>query len=859
MMHCHMKRAALCATAAIAPLLLAGGALAQPRASAGAGSGLIEEIVVTATRQEQSLSTIPVSVTAFSQARMDTQGVKQIDDLVRLTPGVNLNRTGTNIGNISIRGISSGAGAATTGIYIDDTPIQARVIAQRSENAYPTVFDLQRIEVLRGPQGTLFGAGSQGGTIRFITPDPSLTTRSGYGRAEVSKTEKGSAGYEIGYAMGGPLVRDKLGFRASAFYRHAPGYIDRVNGTFTLLSPTGALGPSSIAFNTTGVGCEDCNQSNTTQLRLALAWAVTPQLRITPSINYQRFYSKDYVSSFFPVISDYDKNDFRQPQILSVVDATHNQLSSSEPNEPVLETLALPAIKGEWDFGSVRLTTNTAYYYRRQVSTNNSVFVEGRNYGIRVPRPGDNAIRTVNTQQNNFTQEARLQSTNAEARLTWVAGVFYSDNIQTNMQKTRNNFLGNLTIITANNGSSATNGGAPFGPGVSAFVNYFGVPLIGGELTYLHRIHSNEKQVAGFGQVDFKVTPKLKATAGLRVASSEFSFRAQFVGAVRNLNQPIGRACIPNSNPCQPVAVGQYRPGEGPFAPVYFSGGDTQKETPVTPKFGLSYQADDRNLFYANVAKGYRIGGAQDLQPSACNAELITLGYVDGQGRAQSPPTYDSDTVWSYELGAKNRLGRFTFDSSVYYITWKGVQSVVPLSTCGRNFVDNLTDATSRGFDVSAQAQLFRGLTLGGSVAYNKSTFNQAVILNSRLLYSKDSALPDGGAPWTVILSAQYDFDVGSRAAYVRGDYTYTSALNLSGATDPASVNYDNLVPPRPESNLLNARAGIRISDVDVSVFVNNLLNAAPSLGFTRTRGQPIYTDTSFRPRTVGLTASYRY
>ena len=100
--------------------------------------------------------------------------------------------------NVSIRGISSEAGAGTTGIYIDDTPIQIRGLGFNSDNSLPAIFDLDRVEVLRGPQGTLFGAGSEGGTIRFITPQPSLTEFQTYDRAEVSSTAHGGLSYEVG-------------------------------------------------------------------------------------------------------------------------------------------------------------------------------------------------------------------------------------------------------------------------------------------------------------------------------------------------------------------------------------------------------------------------------------------------------------------------------------------------------------------------------------------------------------------------------------------------------------------------------------------------------------------------------------
>ena len=116
---------------------------------------------------------MPISVTALSQDAMDVRGIKDFLDVARFTPGVNIDNSGTN--NIAIRGIASTGGAGTTGIYLDDTPIQMRALAFNPDEALPQSFDLDRVEVLRGPQGTLFGAGSEGGTVRYITTQPSLT------------------------------------------------------------------------------------------------------------------------------------------------------------------------------------------------------------------------------------------------------------------------------------------------------------------------------------------------------------------------------------------------------------------------------------------------------------------------------------------------------------------------------------------------------------------------------------------------------------------------------------------------------------------------------------------------------------
>ncbi|MBS0389385.1 MAG: TonB-dependent receptor plug domain-containing protein, partial [Proteobacteria bacterium] len=225
---------------AIAAAGSAGLALPQAHAQTASGgqnaSSAIEEITITATRRAEPLSKVAISVSTFGAEQMDERGVKTFDDLVRLSPGLNLtHQSATGANQISIRGISSDAGSGTTGVYIDDTPIQVRNLGFGAGNAFPEMFDIERVEVLRGPQGTLFGSGSEGGTIRFITPEPNLDHASYYARAEVATLANGSPTYEAGFAAGGPIIADHLGFRVSASLRREGGYIDGVDGNYSIV------------------------------------------------------------------------------------------------------------------------------------------------------------------------------------------------------------------------------------------------------------------------------------------------------------------------------------------------------------------------------------------------------------------------------------------------------------------------------------------------------------------------------------------------------------------------------------------------------------------------------------------------
>src|SRR5215469_13177772 len=182
----------------------------------------LEEVVVTATRSASNVNRVAMAVSAVTQKSLEAQGIKDVNDLSRTVPGMTFRKVGgDNNPVITIRGIGgNGAtiGSQTTGVYLDDSALQRRMIngLQTGNGApFPQLFDLDRVEVLRGPQGTLYGGSSEGGTVRFITPTPSLSRYSGQARAEASTTENGAPNYEGAVALGGPIVMDKLGFRAS--------------------------------------------------------------------------------------------------------------------------------------------------------------------------------------------------------------------------------------------------------------------------------------------------------------------------------------------------------------------------------------------------------------------------------------------------------------------------------------------------------------------------------------------------------------------------------------------------------------------------------------------------------------------
>ncbi|MGZ3314262.1 MAG: TonB-dependent receptor plug domain-containing protein, partial [Caulobacteraceae bacterium] len=276
------KRTLLLATTALGVLAFASTAFAQARA---ANPNALEEVVVTATRQTSTVNKVALSVSAVTQKSLEQQGIRSVADLSNQVPGFTYRTTGGD-GNaqLSIRGIggnaiaSTSGGAPTTGVYVDDIALQKRNLngaVSGSGSPQPLLYDLDRIEVLRGPQGTLYGGSSEGGTLRFITPQPSLTRYSGSARIGVSTMSGGGFGNEEGLALGGPIIQDKLGFRVSGFRQDRPGWVNAYS----------ELDGHQFA---SGI-----NKGSDYALRGALLWQVTPEFKATLSVMKQNNFDQD--------------------------------------------------------------------------------------------------------------------------------------------------------------------------------------------------------------------------------------------------------------------------------------------------------------------------------------------------------------------------------------------------------------------------------------------------------------------------------------------------------------------------------------------------------------------------------------
>ena len=799
----------------------------------------LEEIVVTATRREERLQDVPISVLAFSQEKLDAQGLKNIDDLARLSPGVTFQRNGmSSAGNyndessdINIRGVDSTAGTSTTGIYIDDTPIQTRHIGFGSINAFPALFDLDHVEVLRGPQGTLFGAGAEGGAVRFITPEPDLNKTSIYARADTAVTDGGSPSYEGGVAFGVPIISDVLAFRASFSFRRDGGWVDRSD--YTLVPNAAAPLPTPV-YN--GVTTEaNSNYWDTTTARFALKWKVNDAIEILPSFYYQHLQIAD-TSAYWVSLSNPDQNVYR---------------NGNFGTNPSSDPFSLTSIRIKWDLGFAALFSNTAYYDRNQTGLSDytqylratwNSFGELPNT---FPAAGDNGYATFQDNQRNFYQELRLSSKDSDSWLVWTGGLFYSrlsENVPENIyDATLNQEVINYTTATY---------------GQAYPVCYPGQECPGG-LIYNGPVDSVvDKQVAGFGEVTFKFLDQFKATAGVRLS------RIETTGSVA---------------------------ATGPFLGTTIITSSSITEKPVTPKVVLAWEPNRDNNVYVSASKGFRPGGPNVAVGSICGGSLSAIGV------SQVPGEFSSDSLWSYELGSKNSFFDHTLaiNASIFYIDWTNIQQNVYLPTCGEQFTANLGKAKSEGGDLEV---LYRPLTqltfdltaaytdarltktsCAGTLAYNAAS-NACVGsgLDARPIATNGDALL--GAPWTFTASGEYHFpDWQGHEPYLRLDFSHATAQHaLLQGQDPNNGLFDTTLPGLPVINNLSLRAGVRFNGLDVSVYANNVTNSDPLMFEARDiaplPGPPgtgasqlgpttddLYFARGVRPRTIGMTATYRY
>ncbi len=490
-----LRRAALTTVSALA--LIATAVTATPAFAQEASDS--DEIIVTARKRDEALLDVPFSVNALSEAQLRDRGAVTLEDLSRNVAGFSVQNLGPGQSQVAIRGISAGqivrdqpGVKEQVGVYLDESVISLSLFTPDLD-----LFDLKRVEVLRGPQGTLYGSGSLAGTVRYITNQPSTEAFEGAVEMTVNAVEDGEFGGDLKGMVNIPLGT-KAALRIVGYGSGFPGFIDA-------RQPGGGIN-------------EDVNGGSRTGVRAALMLQPTPALTITPRVLYQ----------------DINVDGFNRVDRFNILG---NQFTTTRPavtlgdlqqftqlEEKFEDEFLLADLNIQYDFGAVSLTSVTTYTDRDVLVYRDATQLTGSitgQPGVFDPAGLPEAVYTLNapladtTALKTLTQELRLGS-NGDNRLDWTVGVFYSD--------VDRDYAQDLSVI--------------------GFTALTGIPTAGvrapTDHLYFSTVPYTLKQYAIFGEATLALTDKLDATVGVRYSSYEEERKLTFDGvfAVQTIDVP---------------------------------------------------------------------------------------------------------------------------------------------------------------------------------------------------------------------------------------------------------------------------------------------------------------------------------
>lgn len=627
----------------------------------------LQEVVVTAEKRESTVQSTPMSITAVSGETLAAEGIANMLDLAQQTPGVSFRTSGPGQTEFEMRGMSSSGGAtATVGYYLDDIPISPPALGDIGKVVIdPDLFDLNRVEVLRGPQGTLYGAGSEGGTIRLITNPAKLDTWASTTQVDASETARGGGmNWGVDAMLNAPLISHIAAARLVVSSHYTDGWISRIvvnpfpfptnNGC----APTAFVGCArgDVAAGPYQQVIPRVNNSRMDSARLSFLIQPNARLEIIPMLMYE-------------VITAGGPNTIDVPPGTSAPLAHYQPFDTPEPME---DYVRLSNLHVSYKFDGAELTSASSYWDRnlRQYQEISEAFENL--YGAPEFFPNEGTRETDAMQQ--YSEELRLAST-GNAPFQWLVGAFYSDL----------DYLWDQVSID---------------PALTDYVYSTGLyaPVTAADnpngLIYVASIPYKLKQYAGFTQLSYRLSPSWKATVGARYFRYQTDVHATQAGI------------FTQSVSATPTIVNSNASANG-----------------SSPMVNLSYIPSDDLTLYGTVAKGFRPGGVNLPLPSAgpndCTAALQGIG-VNSQTNS-----YGADSVWSYEAGEKSLLddGRISVNSSLYYVKWNDIQQLIPLS-CGYFFTVNAGQARSYGSEIEFQANLSHGWLVHLNGGYTNAAIN---------------------------------------------------------------------------------------------------------------------------------------
>jgi outer membrane receptor protein involved in Fe transport len=779
-------------------LSFASAAVSAAAATPGGSEGL-EEIVVTAQKRAQTEQSVPMSMTTFGAVALEQKSIRNFFDYATKVPNLAFAPTGDGVGTartVSIRGIS---GDNVTGFYIDDTPLP--------DSIDPRVLDVDHIEVLRGPQGTLYGGRSMGGTVRIITREPDLTRFSGSVHGGVSTTSRTDRPNYTADAVGNiPLLDNRVALRLSGFYDSEGGYFKR-----SYCTDPATAGVTCFPLSTSGrtvvnnIGAID-SYGGAASLTIKASDSVT----VTPRVMMQRaLYNGFPMADFFST----PQNGIGYP-VPSGPYTLPTALTSSDFNQRRLFNIAeggsdrwnLYSLTVRWNSGAGEFISSTAYFDRKVEETEDQsdfVWAAITSGACADPAPFCNPpapgpISEIKNYQR-FVEEARFAS-NLEGPVQFVVGAFYSD------------FHGRVPFASLYPPSEVPNLDNELGG-----QNNPDYP----NLIFAQDFHTDVQEPAVFGEVSYAVTPAFKVTGGLRwykVKTTSYGFE-------------------------EGLAVGGGPPLVSPKV--------ADSESGVNPKVEAEYHLTPDQMVYALASKGFRPGGLVPLVPPGTagtpNDCVAALKEVNPNITLDDTRSFKSDSLWNYEVGTKTAWfdHRVTLNAAAFLIKWKDIQQQI-LLPCGFQYIANAGGAQSKGGELELRARATEQLQVSLGVGYQNAKITATGPASPQPVGSPVFQVPN----WTSNASVSYETPVTSQWRLISGlDYSYMGS-SFSGNNNPSSPR------ERPAYRLLDARVGLSNGSLELAVVGKNLTNEVANLGDNRSiaaevPGRPrLFINT---PRTVGI------
>ncbi len=787
----------------------------------GASRSGIEEITVTARKREESLQDVAGSIQALTGDDLKNQGLLNLEDTIRMLPSVSHLGGVAGANKIIFRGVSDNPGAfiaaSSAALYIDEQPL-----TQFSVNPEPRMIDIERVEALAGPQGTLYGDSSQSGTMRIITNKPDPTAFAANAEMMVRKGEKSSMSHEVSGWLNLPLIEDKFAVRLVGYTAEDGGFVDNVLG----VSPMRGTRDNSAAV------ADDINSVDFTGGRISAKWFVNDKWSITASAMHQTMEAHGH-NIYDPTVGDLQtvkfyrdtrdddwsqgaltiEGSFGSVDVVSItsyfdrkLDYTFDRTTYSAYFNynfcPLFATYCWSGFAGaeNHEFGTVGgidVDPNTGYLY----------------WGRGVPNDQDTVgFNTQNQENDRFTQEIRLSQSTENYR--WVLGAFYEERSEKWEYRARTpEFLETLSY---------------------AYWTYLYAASGVDPSWWLSGDDTEWEQWAVFGNFSYNFTDKLSAEVGVRFFDQEMD-RLYYVD--------------------KPFLVGQR-------SDVSPQGGNDD----FVPKVTLEYAIDDEKMIYGLYSEGFRAGGANR------NRTPFTV----------FPQAYEPDLLKNFEVGAKTRWldGRLQVNGTVYFGQWENYQieavdpsfrvcqpgEIADVDLCNQPFqvmVANVGDAEQFGVELDVRAAPNDMVDLGLNVGYVKAETSEEFEVTTTV--AKGSQLPN--VPELKFSAfAQFNWPVmQGETAYLRGQYSWQDeSLNQLEAIQPGARLEPTGAPQykQPSYGIMDIRAGLSSDSWVLEGFVSNVFDERATL-----YNNSLFMDyfwgqqrvTTNRPREYGVRFSYSW